>query len=104
MFRVGMKVCCVDADPRPGYRWVRGEKLTLNATYTIAAFLVDDEGDEILHLAEIARSRKARREWSDENLGYAASRFRPVVERKTDISVFREILRKASKKQPLKVS
>jgi hypothetical protein len=99
MFRVGMKVVCVDANPRG--RWVRGEELRENGVYTITAMHVDDDADLILHLAEVKRSATAKRQWRDARLGYGAFRFRPIQERKTDISFAHEILRKVTKKKPV---
>jgi hypothetical protein len=87
-FRVGQKVVCVDA---------AGEAaLELGSVYTISEILPPT----------FCRWRGLKRYtiglWFaelpvDDEYGYAPERFRPVVERKTDISFAHEILRKASK-------
>ena len=67
-FRVGEKVVCVDADEN----WF----LTQDAIYTIVGILPGNFRQcDGLHLAEIAHPS---------GLAFYASRFRPIVERKTD--------------------
>ena len=86
MFRVGQKVVCVDAEGSPS--------LVKNKIYTIS------------HIRS-----KAHSHWRGQfgfwiglflhetnprfSGGFAPQRFRPVVERKTDISVFTEMLKHA---------
>lgn len=89
-FRIGQKVVCVDAS-------VHGPdsiRLCKGAIYTVGDIdPARDRFDEIgLIVCEIEMKR--HNGWS---ASFRASRFRPVVERKTDISIFTEILRKASK-------
>lgn len=82
MFHVGQKVVCVDAS--------EGERsgkvmLTLNAVYTISEICAEVRfGERGVFVAEI--SRKISRP------GFKARRFRPAVEKKTDISIFKEML------------
>jgi hypothetical protein len=85
MFRRGQKVVCVDAGPTD---LGLPSGLTLNAVYTVVA---TEEADYFgqcgLLLAEIR--------WEESNYhkaSFRASRFRPVVARKTDISVFTAML------------
>jgi predicted TPR repeat methyltransferase len=70
-FRIGQKVVCVDADGLVG-------TIIAGAVYEIAD--VEPRGVRLV-------------DWKCGG-GFLASRFRPIVERKTDISVFTEILRK----------
>ena len=71
MFRVGMKVVCVDGTPKPGWRrpW-----LVEGAVYTIRAF--DDNGE--LKLCEVIRS--------NDSIGFYRWRFRPAVSPKQQVS------------------
>ena len=79
-FRVGQKVVCVDvAIDYLG----RPTKLRENAIYTIGR-IVSDYG-MIGLVVEGAHS------WHETG-AYRSSRFRPVVERKTDISIFTRML------------
>jgi hypothetical protein len=83
-FYVGEKVVCVDADGSP--------KLVLHAIYTIYCFCYGNHDDDKLPgliLYEVA---------TDEfHTGgtprcFHPRRFRPVAERKTDISIFRKLI------------
>lgn len=90
-FRVGMKCACINdgsADPRP---WGRDADVPVVGTiYTIVRTFVEFDpfdGDHhlMLELGEIKNTKAWQR-------GYAAERFRPVVSRQTDISIFRALL------------
>lgn len=94
-FRVGQKVVCVD-DEFPGGRH---PDLFGGGVYTITA-IVDSNGS---YRGEIDRSRAALllkevrdkyawpgRGWTDR---FRADRFRPLVAKKTDISIFQEMLK-----------
>lgn len=72
-FRVGQKVVCVDAMPCT-------TTLVENAIYTV---------DRIYPLGIVVVEIPA-----PGNNGFFFRRFRPVVERKTDISIFTEMLTK----------
>jgi hypothetical protein len=89
-FVVGQKVVCVDADPGDGYIGWADDGPVEGHVYTITS-VHDHDGDLVVWLAEIERHPMARRLWGEE-CGYAACRFRPVVTRKTDISIFTAIL------------
>lgn len=101
-FRVGQKVVCVDISPMT-HRKTKApasDYLSVGAIYTIrwvgdAPFEADKHLGPYLKLAEIIRDDDKNPEYSD--YPFIASRFRPIVERKTDITVFTEILRKATK-------
>lgn len=83
-FRVGQKVVCVDDAPSLGREWF-GYEPKEGAVYTIAGFSHGRYGDyQVLVLVELNHP------W-----GYRASRFRPVAERKTDISIFTAMLKEA---------
>jgi hypothetical protein len=91
-FRVGQKVVCVDAEN--GLQWSR-RWVSVGEIYEIAAVYPADPNDGCAdHLGSL---------WAVDLRGimkpngFGALRFRPVVERKTDISFAHEILRKASK-------
>jgi hypothetical protein len=89
MFNIGQKVVCINVCERPGTTW--REDIPVKGTiYTIEAFDHDEEFGLGLILLEIKNSSL----W---NYSFVARRFRPVVERSTDISIFTEMLIPASK-------
>ncbi len=87
-FRVGQKVVCVDDGGSVG-TWVGGEDIYKGAVYTIHSTF-SFEGDKFVRLFEVKRSRQCTEKWGHD--GYGAHRFRPIVERKTDISIFKRML------------
>jgi hypothetical protein len=96
-FRVGQKVVCVDANPHSlGYRgpgWHPQEAPIEGAVYTIRSIGISPDCPLLaVQLVELRRPYK----W-----GYGVTRFRPVVERSTDITFAHEILREVIEKQPL---
>jgi hypothetical protein len=95
-FRVGQKVVCVVAFDDMARSWGFSGPAK-GSVYTIREF--DDRGDApALRLVEIVNPPCKHRNISEPiEPGFAVTGFRPVVERKTDISIFTEILRKASK-------
>ena len=91
MFRINQKVVCVDAGQSAYGLPVR---LKRGAIYTVTG-IVDRGGNNCgLYLAETTGIHDLRH-----HPAFRATRFRPAVERKTDISIFQEILRKATRKQ-----
>jgi hypothetical protein len=94
MFYAGQKVICVDAEftQRSGATVLRK-----GAIYTVAGVVIHNHQHEDrpelsgkglgLHLIE--RPRRS-------GIPFSALRFRPVVERKTDISIFTDLLNKIS--------
>lgn len=83
-FRVGQKVVCVDAHD---IEVVTG--LVLGATYTVHGIApTDGYGTHGIFLCEVLPPEPL----SGGLYGFRASRFRPAVERKTDISIFTEML------------
>lgn len=90
-FRVGQKVVCVDAKYdriiSAVIGWMTGQKWPVkDREYTVVrcGFTIVD-GIIGVELAEIKNFEFLYR-------GYRATRFRPIVEKTTDISVFTEIL------------
>ena len=101
MFRVGQKVVCVNAGvvgstPGDMAPWEPSEEVFEGRVYTVAgSFANPDTGEPMVRLYEVRRCISAIRSWGHD--GYYAIRFRPVTERKTDISFAHEILRKVSR-------
>ncbi len=90
-FYGGQKVVCVDASSMgQAGCWRKGEALVEGMTYTIRRFFLR-KGEPTVHLFEVERTDASKAEWGDD-VGYAAERFRPLVERKTDISIFTKML------------
>lgn len=86
-FRVGQKVVCVDVKGCPDGLLVRGR------IYTIATIKYFDGSSSFHRGYGVTLEELPAIETEDFWAEYKATRFRPVVERKTDISVFHEILR-----------
>lgn len=91
MFRVGMKVVCIDDSPLLGCGWSPGTKPTLDAVYTIRELGMTFHSKPGMRLVELNLSGKFLGD-SFTDAFYRAARFRPVVERKTDISIFQKLL------------
>jgi hypothetical protein len=84
VFRVGQKVVCIDADGAP--------RLSLGAIYTIK----DIDGPRLFswrgRIYENVGIYLEEAICEDGHKGFAPFRFRPVVETKTDISIFQKML------------
>ena len=93
-FYVGQKVICVDAINN----CVEDFPLIHNAIYTVRGFYNNSYGYPTLLLEEIG----ARNSGCIDD-GYKAIRFRPLIEKKTDISIFTEMLNVAPIKQKEKI-
>lgn len=98
-FYVGQKVVCVDASNRPGRRWYPGEAPVEGSVYTIVGVRASKKPERapfVLAFKELERCEemrawlieRGRKDWP----GYGSNRFRPLVERKTDISIFKAML------------
>jgi hypothetical protein len=81
-FRVGQKVVCVNDEPSRFTGFPTNVKK--GGVYTITKTFLHPRGVPCVLLKEIEVPRQ--------HLGYDASRFRPVGERKTDISIFTAML------------
>lgn len=111
MFHVGQKVVCVDDDPGPDrIEGVRDgtiyvltgdlDGLTEGVVYTIRDIVeYPFDGQLMLYLCEIDRPPLLGPSGLFET-GFALRRFRPAIERKTDISIFTEILKPKHVKEP----
>ena len=96
MFRVGQKVVCVDDDfiNKNLCAEIPPNLPCLNTVYTVRE-IINDWGREFLRLCEITNAVAA-------GIGvepaFSIKRFRPVVERKTDISIFTAMLNPSKQK------
>lgn len=88
-FYPGQKIICIDADSGRG-DWF-GDGPVKGQVYTFKRYSRDNKGFEVIHLYELERCEGAKRLWGP-NAGYGAFRFRAIVEKKTDISVFNKLL------------
>lgn len=104
-FRVGQKVVCI----KPMSEWTKDAhalggfpfRPALNAVYTIRAVRLVF-GHPYLYLQEI---HNPQNNWSE--IGFAeppfwAGMFRPIVERKTDISIFKKMLIPSRRKEAVR--
>lgn len=88
-FRVGQKVVCV-VDPSASLKMRYPEAVfpSLKAVYTIRS-MFPYNGKVLLRFCELNNSRSV---WNGIERGFNSKYFRPIVERKTDISVFTKML------------
>ena len=85
-FRVGQKVVCVDAEPRAiWYRDVPKKGAIYTVAGTVVTPAIAERNEYGLLLKEITNCLHYHG-------AYDPKRFRPIVERKTDISIFTEML------------
>lgn len=99
-FHIGQKVVCVDDGP-PEFN-LRKEGLRRGAIYTVREVGLRSwfDGAPAVRLMEIIRGPKASETGDeDSDTPFWAHRFRPLIEHKTDISVFKKILADASKEK-----
>jgi len=88
MFDVGQKIVCIDAGPT-----YLGKPVPLRkgAVYTVAGVGEEDfYGAYGVYLAEVAAGSDGKHLDA-----FRHTRFRPIIERKTDISVFESMLKPA---------
>lgn len=101
VFHVGQKVVCINDKlgefRLPGFKYE--EKPTLDGLVAGRIYTVRDVFDDpvtkqpLLRLVEIIRPRGCdSRKFANIEAGFHAARFKPVVERKTDISIFKAML------------
>lgn len=95
-FHVGQKVVCVDdRSKKQAIKWFEAfpeEAVIAGRIYTIKSVHLDGLGKEVLWLEEVSRAELSRRLYGDPMIGYGSWRFRPVVTRKTDISILEALL------------
>lgn len=104
-FRVGQKVVCVD----DGALW----DIKTGSVYTVAQITVEPDvyvdietGDfshiganqAVVYLTEVVLRHTRHGVRTIHFGGFSASRFRPVVQRKTDISIFKALLTPSKEK------
>lgn len=87
-FHVGQKVVCVDASDMDTY-FSDVSCPVEGGIYTVRNFR--ETGESAIRLVEIVNPKHP---WMDgfNECGFRPSRFRPIVERKTDISIFTSML------------
>jgi hypothetical protein len=84
MFRAGQKVVCADADGAP--------MLTLNGVYTIHSIDPPEKRRWRNKIGVMIAINLYEAKPQDGMWGFAPERFRPAVDRKTDISLFTKML------------
>lgn len=84
MFRVGQKVICVD-DWQSKFPPYEPCPLTRGRIYTVTKSWLYKQRHPVVLVAEIKKPKS--------HCGFDATRFRPIVDRKTDISIFTEMLK-----------
>jgi hypothetical protein len=84
-FRVGQKVVCVDSKNSYGMVWIRGDDVPVEGrVYTVSRTgLISGRGRACIDLVELKRAN---------GYSYGEWRFRPIVERQTDISALKALL------------
>lgn len=103
-FHVGQRVVCIDPHKStwhrksflgiPYIKW--SSELNEGSVYTVQEVFVGTEYFSNVRSVGL----KLKEVVNYDNSGFRASRFRPVVERKTDISIFTDMLKKQSTKVP----
>lgn len=91
-FYIGQKVVCIDDSSNTFILKLHlrcWHHLKIGEVYTISGF--DPEGVDAVYLIEIPELVISG--W-DFPVGWGVERFRPLVEKKTDISVFQQMLQK----------
>jgi hypothetical protein len=101
-FYSGQKVVCINDGDLPNQPdsclgfWLPHEEIFVGEIYTIQRVWIDSDSWVVCSLVE-----KGQRMFDDEEHGYAAIRFRPLEERKTDISGFAKLLKTREKETAL---
>jgi hypothetical protein len=92
-FRAGQKVVCIDeSSVRP---WPKNSAPVKGQVYTVREIGIDVLGGPGLRLNELELTSNSKGVYSGapfRDAFYRANRFRPVVERKTNISIFTKML------------
>ena len=104
-FTVGQKVVCIDA--LTNSRTIKLPELEEGGVYTIRKIGVQEipdvfEPELSVWLEGVTREVLSSKDLSIicDDFGFRPSRFRPVVERKTDISVFKAMLNPSKEQVP----
>jgi hypothetical protein len=86
-YKIGQKVVCIDNVPTKGRFWAHDIPV-VGRVYTVSGFTYSLYDDSLcLRLEEIQNISSFKRD----DLGYRAVRFRPVAEKKTDISALQRL-------------
>lgn len=87
-FHVGQKVVCVDDVPpmKPGVIYLPWDHKIARGEVYVVRWIGDDRDETCVRLQGVYRN------YYGADTPYFANRFRPVVERKTNISIFTEML------------
>ena len=96
-FAIGQRVVCIESGlPARNFPNVpRAGRI-----YTVRSVFFDDFRKRVgIHLAELVNQPTLTRDKGMFEVGFAAKCFRPVVERKTDISIFVKMLDEVNNKQ-----
>jgi hypothetical protein len=95
IFKIGQKVICIDDGDIDaiGEVWRPGEEIHEGKIYTVSAIVSHRSLGQMVSLVEVERSTECWLLWGHK--GYGAIRFRPIVERQTDIFVFTEMLKES---------
>lgn len=105
MLWVRQKVVCIGTDGSPRIDWDAWAALykvvrpVRGSIYTVRDTRIGSEGRQFIRLVEIVNPPAKFSDAPDQEPWWWAEAFRPLVERETDISVFQEILRKATRKR-----
>lgn len=107
MFYVGQKAVCIDDSFGPG-PWDRGRPYLPIAGEIYIVRLTgmqkfQTETAPALWLSEVVNPVHLWEDGEIGEIGFSSHRFRPLVERKTDISIFTKILDDVKSKQPISV-
>lgn len=90
-FRIGQKVVCVDASCTSSLGWFPGSEPKRGRVYTVRSIGIARNHEPGIRLSELTLTT-GRPGALQQDAYYRARRFRPAVERKTDISIFRKML------------
>ena len=98
MFWVGQKVVCIDNDDHPEWQTAEARTCKEQVSYWLergniyVIRKIVSRKNLTIWLRGINRRRTDRgdQEWRD--TGFMAERFRPLVERKTDIAIFKKLV------------
>jgi hypothetical protein len=96
MFYVGQKVCCVGLGGKQGNMTPQQAALhrinlpVVGKIYTVESIFTAPGGRECLRLVELKNGHVPTT--TGDVLGFVSYMFKPVVERKTDISIFKAML------------
>jgi len=108
-FRIGQKVVCINDGTLDPTRLSAGRWIKAGNIYTIRwlgefPWKPDRQKDRAIRLVEINRGGSRQDEWSD--YPFSLSRFRPTIERSTEIgmAILRKVAADAAKRRNLVIA